>query len=291
MPAPTTAARPSASICFQWIAEAGCPDVVTLQEVSDGSVPIIRAHLATACPFAYQETHFRRFGLDEQMILSRYPVATAERIDLYENFRSVTWARIDHPIGPVDVFTTHLASSSDGAQNPCDADCLPACVAAGAVTVRQCQGVQLAGVIADRHDVAPPALLMGDFNESPGTFVYDQIASRSWRDAYVAAGNAECDPPTGVGCTSGRADEDLSDLESPASNEHERIDYIFVVAPAPDSLCAGTLDSAGDLDEDGTTTRLFAEAPNPFAPTCGPAPDPICWPSDHEGVELDLNCS
>jgi len=37
-------------------------------------------------------------------------------------------------------------------------------------------------------------------------------------------------------------------------------------------------------------TRIFADDPNPFAPTCGPAPDAICWPSDHEGAQVDLNC-
>jgi len=43
-------------------------------------------------------------------------------------------------------------------------------------------------------------------------------------------------------------------------------------------------------DGDATATRIFADDPNPFAPACGPLPDPICWPSDHEGAELDLNC-
>jgi hypothetical protein len=50
------------------------------------------------------------------------------------------------------------------------------------------------------------------------------------------------------------------------------------------------LDPATDADGDGTATRIFADAPNPFAPTCGPSPDAICWPSDHEGAEMDLYC-
>jgi endonuclease/exonuclease/phosphatase family metal-dependent hydrolase len=151
--------------------------------------------------------------------------------------------------------------------------------------------VQLANLIADRHDVPTPAVATGDFNESPGTFVYDQFAGRGWIDSYLAAGNPECDPMTGVGCTSGREDANLSELESPASNQDERIDYAFVVPPGAGSLCTVSLDPATDADGDGTATRIFTDDPNPFAPTCGPLPDPICWPSDHEGAELDLNCS
>ena len=90
-----------------------------------------------------------------------------------------------------------------------------------------------------------------------------------------------------TGCTSGRQDENLSQLESPLSNESERIDYIFLVPPGPGSLCAAAIDSGADDDGDGTATRIFADDPNPFAPTCGPEPAPICWPSDHEGAELD----
>ena len=138
--------------------------------------------------------------------------------------------------------------------------------------MRECQGVQMARFIADRHDVATPAVVTGDFNESPDTFVYNQFVGRGWTDVYLAAGNPECDPTTGIGCTSGRNDEDLSHLESPASNEVERIDFIFAVPPASGSLCAASIDSGDDTDGDGTATRIFADDPNPFAPTCGPAP-------------------
>jgi endonuclease/exonuclease/phosphatase family metal-dependent hydrolase len=279
-------------LLFQWIARVGCPDVVTLQEIARQIPPLIAPHLTTACPFPYQQVYMRTtIGTDDEMILSRYPVVTQEVQPLYPQFRSVLHARIDHPIGPLDVFSTHLASSSDGAQNPCAAPSCPAeCVAAGAANVRQCQGVQVSRFVEARHDVATPAVLTGDFNESPGTFVYDQFVERGWTDTYLAAGNPECDPATGIGCTSGRQDANLSQLESPASNENERIDYIFLVPPAAGALCAARIDSAADADGDGMATGIFAGEPNPFAPTCGPSPAPICWPSDHEGVQLDLNC-
>lgn len=276
-------------LLYQWIAAAGCPDVVTLQEISTRAANEVIGHAST-CPFTYQVGFMSLFGVDDAIVLSRYPIVTFETHLLYKDFRHVAHARIDHPIGALDVFTTHLASGSDGAGNPCDTDCPVACVAAGATTVRECQGVQVGNYVATTHDVAPPAFVTGDFNESPGSFVYHQLADRGWTDTYLAAGNPECDPGTGIGCTSGRADEDLSELESPASNEVERIDYIFLVPPGFASRCAGTIDSSADADGDGTATRLFADDPNPFAPTCGPLPDPICWPSDHEGVQVDLNC-
>src|SRR6185369_11910070 len=113
---------------------------------------------------------------------------------------------------------------------------------------RECQAVQLAQFVERRHDVAWPALVSGDFNEPPGSFAYEQFVGRGWPDTYLAAGNPECDPATGVGCTSGRADEDLSELESPALNETERIDFIFLVPPTAGSTCRPGLVPAGEGD-------------------------------------------
>ena len=93
-----------------------------------------------------------------------------------------------------------------------------------------------------------------------------------------------------MGCTSGREDEDLSDMESPEGATNRRIDFLFVIPPSGVSTCAFEIDSATDCDGDGLGTRIFADEPNPFSAQCGPLPDPICWPSDHEGMQVDLNC-
>lgn len=274
----------------------GCPDLLTFQEVVDlpgnSSVAEIENAIEAHCPGTYEAVLLRHAGVDEQLVLSRHPVIASELLPLFGliPIRSVTFVRVDHPAGPVDVFTTHLASGSDAGSSPCGASCPASCVAAGAVTVRDCQTVQLTDFVAARHDVPGPALVTGDFNAPPGSFPYQHMLARGFVDTTLAAGGPECDPATGLGCTSGREDEDLTDLESPARNVDVRIDYTFLLPPGPGSLCTATLDSPADSDGDGIGTRLFADEPNPFAPACGAAPLPICWPSDHVGTELDLAC-
>ncbi|MBX3024158.1 endonuclease/exonuclease/phosphatase family protein [bacterium] len=281
-------------LLFQWIARSGCPDVVTLQEVWSGALSLLQAGAAGPCPFTYEvRVATDRLGPDESAILSRYPVLSIASQPLFPGFRKVVHTRIDHPaLGPVDVYSTHLASGSDGATVPCAANtsCPAACVDAGAQTRRQCQAVQMAQYIEATHGDAAPVLIGGDFNAEPGSFEYRQFVDRGWIDVHLASGNPECDARTGRGCTSGREDENLSELESRDSNEVERIDFIFVIPARDTALCANRLDGPRDDDGDGTATGLFAAAPNPFHRRCGAAPLPICWPSDHQGVQLDLNC-
>jgi len=298
-PAPTAYCRGAERIALlgQWLVARGCPDVVALQEVFDGvaggsNAALIASQLTGICPFAYNPIYTRTNAVDDSFILSRYPALDSEVAPLLGPLRNVLYARLDHPLGPIDVVSTHLASGSDGGGSPCAAfgSCPQNCVDTGAVTVRDCQAVQVAEYLEGRHDVDTPALLMGDFNAQPGSFVYNQYTGRGWIDTTLAAGNAECDPLTGLGCTSGRIDDELTDMESPALNVDRRIDFIFVVPPGGASTCSGVLDSPADDDGDGIATRLFAELPNTFGIPCGTAPAPICWPSDHSGVQADLNC-
>jgi hypothetical protein len=62
--------------------------------------------------------------------------------------------------------------------------------------------VQVARFVEEHHGTPTPAIVTGDFNDDPGSFVTRQLVMRGWPDAYLAAGNPECDPATGVGCTS-----------------------------------------------------------------------------------------
>jgi endonuclease/exonuclease/phosphatase family metal-dependent hydrolase len=320
-------------LLFQWLIVSGCPDIVTLQEIVDekfvlnglsqqpligpldSAVELIEAQLGvaeTACGFRYDMVFDKAQGIDDELILTRYPVLTRARFNLHSVFQSpqlirqaefdrhVLYARVDHPFGPLDVFTTHLSSSEDFGSSSCDISmsiipgvpvsrpCPDECSAAGAMTVQECQAVQLAQHVATLHDVTTPAVITGDINAEPGTFEYLQFTNRGYVDVYLEAGNPECDPTTGIGCTSGREDR-IEALESPATLGDTRVDFIFLVPPAAEGPTC-SIDPPSDEDNDSAATRTFADAPNPFA-VCGGPNNAICWVSDHEGVELDLNCA
>ncbi len=274
---------------FDWVENAGCPDVLTIQEVLPGT-PVetfVEEGAAERCSFAYEV--WEPSG-SQNFTLSRYPVVEANEERLLGG-RIVWHTRIDHPTGLVDVFNTHLAAGIDDGPGPCREPCPMDCVFAGAVSNRDCQAVQVAN-FADLH-AAPNSLrvLAGDFNSTPETFVYRYLVEeRGWVDSYDKAGNPECDAVRGVGCTSGREDSNLSDMESPANGVRRRIDYLFVQARTEAPGCNDQLDTGSDADADGFATKIFADDPNPFAATCGPAPNQICWPSDHEGTQADINC-
>lgn len=276
-------------LLFDWLESIGCPDVVLLQEVlGDRIADLVRDRAAVRCPFAYEvlEPPLR----SQNFTLSRYPVIGVAEDPLLGGIRILWHTRIDHPAGVVDVFNTHLAAGIDSGSLPCSEPCPDECVAAGAVSNRDCQAVQIGGFVEQRAAAGSLRVLAGDFNARPDTFVYRFFAEGgAWVDAYLQAGNPECDPASGIGCTSGREDEALDDMESPANGVRSRIDYLFVDAP-PGGACEWTIDSAADDDGDGVATRIFADEANPFAAQCGPLPLPICWPSDHEGMQADLNC-
>jgi len=282
----------------QWIVARGCPDVVAFQEVLNSGpgasvATLLMDRLTQVCPFPYEVAYIRDNAADDSLVLSRHRVVSMQVRRLFGNIRNALHVRIDHPIGLVDVFSTHLAAGIDSGSSPCSSGlpCPPECTAAfDTPTIRSCQAEQVARWVEAEHDLDTPALLLGDFNDRPGSSPYGAFVGRGWVDAYLAAGNPECDVATGIGCTSGREDSDLSDLESSALGVDRRIDYAFVVPPAPASTCAGVLDSGADEDGDGVATRLFADEPNTFGDPCGPAPAPICWASDHDGVQVDLNC-
>jgi len=313
-------------LLVQHIIAIGCPDVVTLQEnvvnefvqtgattvkgPLDSTVALIEARLgdlAAVCGFAYEVVFDPEGataggaprGIDEELILTRYPALEAEVTILYgvlEPFfnRHVLRARIDHPVGPVDVYTTHLASGSDLATVPCGAQIIfpipcPAECDEFVDTVRECEAKQLALLVEATHDVDPPAFITGDFNAGPGSNEVLEMTSRGWVDSHLEAGVAECNSTSGESCTSGR-DEQGGDLEDPTLNVNRRIDYIFVVPPGDSVKCDGALQVFDDEKGPVTSVGLFAAEPNPFEPACGVAPLPICWTSDHSGNAANVSC-
>ena len=245
-------------------------------------------------------------GVDEELILTRYAVQEAAVVPLYSPlapffFRHVLFARIKHPVEPIDVFTTHLAADTDLGDVLCGNVALlplptpppscPADVCQASDTVRECQAKQMAHFIETRHDIPGTGIITGDFNAPPLSNVYNEFTGRGWIDSHLKAKNAECTPDSSLNCTAGREDDNLRDLEARDLNQNVRIDYIFVMKPQRGvARCQARFDTPTDRDRDGTGTGLFASEPNPFAVECGKAPLPVCWPSDHSGNQLDLNC-
>lgn len=272
-------------LALNWLQAVGCPDLVTMQEITT-EIATLLERIQPACPFEYHVAWQSKFGVDDQLILSRFPVRSVELSDLLGGFRTVTHAQVDHPLGMVDVFTTHLAAEADGGDWDCGPDCPEECVNTGATTRRACQAVQLQNYVAARNNVGLPALVSGDLNTPPTSSIYQGFIQQGWQDVFSRAGNRECDAAVGSGCTSGEHSDQLSRLESPSLGLTERIDYVYFVGG--DSSCV--VDDAADADGDGLKTGLFADRPNPFVPNCGPRPLDICWPSDHAGILVDLNC-
>ena len=310
------------ALLAQHLVAAGCPDLVTLQEVINAAIaptelaqPVISIldlvrtelpGLAAACGFTYELLYRPLLAvtlaeIDEELILSRYPILLSGTRTLYGPLyneaagvlvfaRHVLHARVDHPTGEIDVYTTHLASGADLARSPCgDRFCPPECDSAD--TVRACQAVQLAHYVEATRLPGNLALISGDFNAAPGSTEYRTALDRGWIDTHLAAGQPECDAVSGVACTSGR-ESSIGQIEDPALNVQRRIDYIFAALPRNEGNC--TVAAAGAATRRGVYTvdsaGLFADRPNPFSADCGPSPAPPCWVSDHSGNRATLAC-
>jgi endonuclease/exonuclease/phosphatase family metal-dependent hydrolase len=303
---------------------AGCPDLVTLQEVINAEFAptangqpvasillLIKAelpNLAAVCGFPYQlvyEPHLTPpltiSETDEEVILSRYPVLQTGTRILYGPLvnagifaRHVLYARVAHPSGPVDVYTTHLASEGDFSAKICGTSALCPVECDSNDTVRVCQAEQLALYVEATRGDTDLALISGDFNAAPDSTEYVAMTSRGWLDSHLLAGQPECDPITGIACSSGRDDSSLQDIENPALHVDRRIDYIFAALPEDNTVCTLARQSGQQQATLGSyeieSAGLFAGAPNPFTQTCGSSPDAPCWVSDHSGNQVRLSC-
>ena len=301
-----------------------CPDLVTLQEVINSDfaptaqgqpvesiLALIEAQLPkleAVCGFNYRIVYKPLLTVaisevDEELILSRYPVLqTGTRIlygPLYNEVtgallfaRHVLHARIDHPSGEVDVYNTHLASGSDFATSICDGDFCPT-ECDNSDTVRACQAKQLVLYVEQTRGPQNLALVAGDFNAVPDSSEYRTMINRGWLDSHLAADEPECNSITGRGCTSGRGSS-LQSIESPALNVRRRIDYIFVALPLDNTVCDTSKKNGQQQAIPGRYTiesaGLFAGEPNSFKQTCGSAPNPLCWVSNHSGNKARLLC-
>jgi endonuclease/exonuclease/phosphatase family metal-dependent hydrolase len=281
-PAETEGCRAATRLDLTWqlVEEAGCPEVIALQEVGPDQQEHIPATLPDVCDGAYRVVSDDPNLPVEQWILSSLPVLDAASEPISGISRSVQWVRLDAAMGPVDVVTTHFVADVDNL--PCTEDlCGELCelgVEAGA-----CNPVEVLDFL-DRHaDPSIPTILTGDLNARIDEPRLRTLTDAGFVDVWTEAGNAECDAATGEGCTAGLSGDGPYDgLDQPTNGRGSRIDFILVRAPDD---CELSVDGPSDGDGDGTSTGPFAG--EPFDPPV----DGIAWPSDHVGVQADLSCA
>ncbi len=246
------------------LADAGCPELVSLQEANLQTVEELTEPLADICDGAYEFVGADDPSLDREVVLTTDEVIGSQRLRLAGPLRTALWVRVAADVGVVDYVSTHLASSSD--DRPCDATtCPPPCEVSDSLNT--CQGRQVAAFAADLSTGDNVVVLGGDLNARPDELTITAITDAGFVDTHLAAGNAECDPESGAECTSGRIDDSLEDLTDPQSLQTERIDYLFVF----DQRACTPVDPTG----------LF---------NAEPAEGDLAFPSDHTGVEATLAC-
>ena len=249
------------SLFMEQLAQAGCPELVSLQEANERIVGLVAGE-ASAC--GYEVVWDGDPGLDREVVLTTLELIGSRRRVLADRFRSAYLVRIASPIGVIDFLTTHLASGDDRACNP--GLCPPPCDPEG--SLRTCQARQVLQFADDVAVSGGVTVVGGDLNDWAGSRAVALFAETGFVDSHLAAGHGECDPASGASCTAGRQDESLADLGDPAGRQSSRIDYLLYSAPGRD--CAV-----------GQGTGLFKAEP---------ATGELAFPSDHTGVALTLVC-
>jgi endonuclease/exonuclease/phosphatase family metal-dependent hydrolase len=264
---------------------ADCPDVVGLQETNVNIGKLVQGHLSTLCDGDYELAFEQPTGVDRELVLTKLPVKSAKVVQLPGRFRTATRVVLTSPLGPMVLVVTH--QDGDPALLTRNSVCIatdPRCppkVCPEGTTVPECQTIVSLNLADEVGGPKAIRVLMGDFNVTPTTERYVRITA-DWTDSHLAAGNAECDPATSVSCTAGREDTTLESLKDPSVRQAERIDFIFVKAPAS---CDLTFDPRGDDDGDGLGTGLWNDQPTLDGP------NGIVWVSDHTATSADFTCA
>jgi len=252
------------ALFLRQLTRAKCPTVVAIEEGNATTARQLRRHLPGPCH--YQMVYDGDAGQDREIVLTTGRVLASERHRLAGPLRTAYWVRIGTAAGTVDLVATHLASSSD--DRPCDASTCPAsCEPAD--TLNTCQGRQAAALLRKVRGPHSVAVLAGDLNARPDEPTIAALKSEL-ADTHDLIRAPECDPATGVECTSGRIDDALTDMKDARSRQTERIDYILLT---PSERCLVV-----------RPTGVFAAAGGPTRA------DGLVFPADHSGVEATLRC-
>ena len=249
------------SLFMGQLAQAGCPELVSLQEANERIVGLVAAEVGDC---GYEVVWDGDPGLDRELVLTALEVVGSRRRVLADRFRSAYVVRVASPIGVIDFLTTHLASGDDRACNP--GLCPPPCDPDG--SLRTCQARQVRQFAEEVALDGGVTVAGGDLNDSAGSPTLAVFGDAGFVDSHLAAGHSECDPASGTGCTAGREDASLADMADPSSVQSSRIDYLLYSAPGRDCSV-------------GEGTGLF---------NAEPAAGELAFPSDHTGVVLTLVC-
>ena len=244
------------------LAEAGCPELVSLQEANERIAGLVSGEVGTC---GYEIVWDDDPGLDREVVLTTLEVIDFQRRTLADRFRSAFLVRVASPIGVVDFLTTHLASGSD--DRDCDPGlCPPPCDPTG--SLRACQARQVRAFAEEVVLDGGVTVVGGDLNDAAGSPTLAVFGEAGYVDSHLAAGHGECDPANGSGCTAGREDTTLADMADPSSRQSSRIDYLLYSAPGRDCSV-------------GEDTGLF---------NAEPVAGGLAFPSDHTAVALTLVC-
>lgn len=250
------------ALLMDQLAEAGCPELVSLQEANERIAGLVSGEVGTC---GYEIVWDDDPGLDREVVLTTLEVIDFQRRTLADRFRSAFLVRVASPIGVIDFLTTHLASGSD--DRDCDPGlCPPPCDPTG--SLRACQARQVRAFAEEAVLDGGVTVVGGDLNDAAGSPTLAVFGEAGYVDSHLAAGHGECDPANGSGCTAGREDTTLADMADPSSRQSSRIDYLLY--SAPDRDCSV-----------GEGTGLF---------NAEPAAGGLAFPSDHTAVALTLVC-
>ncbi len=249
---------------------ADCPELVGFTEIGLRQPDVVPPAMAKVCDGEYELAWQAANSPDRAMIFTRLPIVDRAWLDLAAFPWEAYLVRVDAPMGPIDFLSTHFASSSN---NPmCEgAVCPPVCPTG--IDTNECNAIEVVTALDARRDGAVLQIASGDFNANPGSPTVSKFTDAKFLDAWLLAGNPECDAATGAGCTGGRdrPENALDGMDAPDGHYSERIDFVMA---RPSADC-----------------KLTAKA-DPFV--AEPLKEPfngLYWPSDHAGVLAELTCS
>lgn len=150
-------------------------------------------------------------------IASRWPIIGSEwrYLDVGDmaNHRTVLWARVDAPLGPVDVYTTHLSHGFDQSG------------------LRQRQLAEIAAWVSDNRPADGsgfPPILLGDLNAVPDS---DEIRQLTGRAAPAVSGLVFSDAWEHAGRGAGITYSEANPHVTASAWPERRLDYVLVGWP------------------------------------------------------------